>query len=72
MPRGWLKRCYLNRIVSPEEWSNLQNNPLIKEPKDLKNLICKCGSIIGSPMKHKDGRLAYKMIKGMFMRKNYE
>lgn len=66
---GWLKRCYLNRIVSPEKYSLLQGNKMIKESKDLKNLVCSCGNIIGSPMKHKDGRLAYHLIRGNFQRK---
>jgi hypothetical protein len=69
---GWLKRCYLNRIVEPEKYSKLQNNSRIKELKDMKNLVCECGSVIGSPMKHKDGRLAFRLIRGKFKRGAYK
>jgi RNase P subunit RPR2 len=66
---GWLKRCYLNRILGPEEYSGMHKNPSIKEPKDMKNLICpECGTFIASPMKHKDGRLAYHLIRKSFKR----
>ena len=67
---GWLKRCYLNRIISPEKYYNLRS--IIKEPKDLGNLVCICGSIIGYPMKHKDGRLAFHLIRGKFKRSNFK
>jgi len=53
---GWLKRCYLNRIISPKQ----------ENYKD--KLICKCGELIGSIIKHKDGRLAYGLIRGKFKR----
>lgn len=66
---GWLKRCYLNRIFSPEKWEKLQYDKNIKEPKDLPNLICSCGKLIGVPMKHKDGRLAFRLERGTFKRK---
>ncbi len=65
---GWLKRCYLNRIISPSKYEKLQHNKEISEPNDLKNLKCDCGSIIGSPMKHKDGRLAFHLIRRNFKR----
>ena len=67
---GWLKRCYLNRIISPKKYAGLQKNPDIKQPSDLKNLKCKCGEVIGSSIKHKDGRLAFHLIRGKFKRKN--
>jgi len=51
---GWLKRCYFNRIISEREFS------------PNKNLEC-CG-VIGTPMKHKDGRDAFKLIRGKFKR----
>jgi len=65
---GWLKRCYLNRIISPEKYSNLQKE--ITGIEDMKNLKCSCGEVIGSPMKHKDGRLAFHLIRGKFKRSN--
>lgn len=67
---GWLKRCYLNRILSPEKYSSLQKNKNIKSVDDMSNLVCVCGQVIGSPMKHKDGRLAFHLIRGKFKRKN--
>jgi|SRR3989344_5889904 len=69
-PRGWLKRCYLNRIIKPKKYENLQYNKNIKDVKDLKNLICYCGMIIGYPMKHKEGRLAYLLVRKTFKRTN--
>lgn len=35
----------------------------------MPNLVCDCGEIIGYPMKHKDGRLAYHLERGKFKRK---
>jgi hypothetical protein len=67
---GWLKRCYLNRILSPEKYSNLQKDKKINKPSDLDNLICECGNIIGSPMQYKDKRLAFSLIRGKFKRSN--
>ncbi len=65
---GWLKRCYFNRIISPEKYEKLQRDKNIKESKNMQNLKCSCGIIIGSPMKHKDGRLAFHLIRGKFKR----
>jgi len=70
MPRGWLKRCYLNRIISPPLYSNLQHTVL--NLKDLDLLRCKCGEVVGLPMIHKDGRFAFKMLKGKFTRSNHK
>jgi len=55
---GWLKRCYLNRIIYQEG----------DKEKELKNLICECGNLVGSPMKYKDGRTAFALIRGKFKR----
>jgi len=60
---GWLKRCYLNRIIEPKYNSKINM-------EQLKNLTCKCGEIIGLPMKHKDRRLAFHLIRGNFKRTN--
>ncbi|MEK6855810.1 MAG: hypothetical protein AABX66_01485 [Nanoarchaeota archaeon] len=68
--QGWLKRCYLNRIISPDKYSNLKNNKNIKKESDLINLICKCGTVVGSPITYKDGRLAFHLIRGNFKRTN--
>src|SRR3989339_1398830 len=64
----WLKRCYLNKIISPEKYSLLQKDKSIKKSDGLKNLVCERGEIIGSPMVHKDGRLAFHLIRGNFKR----
>jgi DNA-directed RNA polymerase subunit RPC12/RpoP len=68
---GQLLRCYLNRIFAPTDLVALQHNPAIKEPKDMPNLVCpKCGSrIIGTPMRHEDGRLAFRLMKGTYSKK---
>ena len=71
-PRGWLKRCYLNRIINPKKYERLQYDKRVKEPKDLGNLICHCGEIIGNPIRHKSGRFAFRLIKGKFERSNYK
>lgn len=63
--QGSLKRCYLNRIISPKYDSNIN-------VKDLKNLVCNCGQIIGSPFIYKDGRIAFHLVKGNFIRSNYK
>jgi len=65
---GWLKRCYLNRIIEPKEFAQIQKDKSIREPNDFSNLKCNCGNILGSPMKHKDGRLAFHLIRGKFKR----
>ena len=51
---GWLKRCYLNRIISEKRFS------------PSKKLEC-CG-VIGIPIKYKDGRDAFHLIHGKFKR----
>lgn len=68
---GWLKRLYLNRIYAPEEYACLQRNLRIKTPRDLQPLYCSCGALIGSPMVHKDGRLAFHLVRGAFKRAPY-
>ncbi|MDP3882291.1 MAG: hypothetical protein Q8Q31_05430 [Nanoarchaeota archaeon] len=65
---GWLKRCYLNRIISPPNMAELNKNPLIKSTADMPYLKCSCGEVIGSPMRYKDGRLAFHLIRGKFKR----
>jgi len=65
---GWLKRCYLNRIIEPAQYDLKSKDPTINE-KNLGNLTCSCGKIIGSPMRHKDNRLAFHLIRGNFIRK---
>ena len=69
-PRGWLKRCYLNRIMTKNKWGELKKN--INDLRKMPKLKCNCGSTIGLPIKHKGGRLAYSLIRGKFIRKTYE
>jgi len=65
---GWLKRCYVNRILWPENYIILAKNKNL-EPKELPLLKCSsCQEIIGSPMRHKDGRIAFSLIRGKFIR----
>jgi len=60
---GWLRRCYLNRIID-------------KKFNSSKNLICSCGNLIGIPKRHvlrsdgitHDGRMAFEMVKNKFKR----
>jgi hypothetical protein len=64
-----LFRTYLNRIFYPEKLEALQRS--VNAEEDMPELICtKCGTKIGTPMRYKDGRLAYGLLKGNFVRKN--
>jgi len=64
---GGLHRCYLNRIFDPPLLSNLQNDSRIKNRSEMPNLVCgKCRKLIGVPMLHTDGRLAFRLINGAF------
>ena len=58
---GWLKRCYLNRIIEPKYDAKI-------DLEDMENLTCSCGEVIGSPIIHKDDRLAFHLIRGKFKR----
>jgi DNA-directed RNA polymerase subunit RPC12/RpoP len=70
---GWLKRCYLNRMFEPDRYAKLQFDKTIKEPEDMPKLICpSCRSVIGVPVRHKDGRLAFALVRGSFRRKTRE
>jgi len=67
---GGIKRCYLNRIIAPEAFANLQFQFTASTIKKMKNLICTCGNVIGTPMLYRDGRIAYHLERGTFQRKN--
>lgn len=69
---GWLKRCYLNRIIIPETYRKLLSKKKIDIEEKLGNLMCKCGNIIGSPIKYKDSRLAFHLRRGSFKRATYK
>jgi ribosomal protein S27E len=67
---GELKRCYLNRILDPPDLAGLQNNSSIMEAHNLNALECKkCGTVVGIPMLHWEGRLAFRLIPGTFAKK---
>lgn len=67
---GTLMRCYLNRILYPPELERLQYNLNIRSPKDMPNLTCKsCNTVIGTPMLHHGGRLAFKLRKGFYFKR---
>ena len=65
---GQLLRCYINRIFAPEELAQLQYNTSL-DTNLMPNLVCECGNHIGSPMMHKDGRLAFRLVRGSFKRR---
>lgn len=60
---GCLKRCYSNRLIG-------------KRLNFKKNLVCSCGNLIGTPLRHvfrsdgitPDGRMAFEMIRKRFER----
>ena len=67
---GQLKRCYLNRILSPKSLEKLQHDTSIRRPRDLDDLCCPtCGVVIGSPIEHHDGRLAFRLRQGFFQKR---
>jgi len=65
---GYLHRAYLNRIMAPESLVKLQDTA--KSTKDLPNLICRCGKMIGVPMLHSEGRLAFRLTLGAYKKIN--
>jgi hypothetical protein len=67
---GNLLRCYIDRIVWPENLANLRSNSKIRTTSDIGNLVCKtCNLLIGTPIVYeKESRLAYRMHHGAFTR----
>lgn len=67
---GGLLRCYLNRIFAPRKLEVLQHNPEIITPKDVPPLACEnCKTIIGFPIQYRDGRLAFRLVRGSCRKK---
>lgn len=67
---GGLHRLYLNRIHGPERLAALQREPGIRQPGDLPNLTCAtCNALLATPMKHSDGRLAFRLVPRATSRK---
>jgi hypothetical protein len=61
--RGQLKRVYLNRILAPESLACLQDTHFVAT--DLQALKCaSCGELIGLPMLHWEGRIAFRLLPG--------
>ncbi len=66
---GKLYRCYLNRIFAPSDYANLQYDSRLTVKK-LPNLVCAhCKNLLGIPMLHWEGRLAFRLIKGRWVRR---
>ena len=68
--RGNLYRTYLNRIMAPESLARLQDN--IFSVKQLRPLKCECGNMIGIPMHHWEGRLAFRLIHGAYQKRRHK
>ena len=59
---GPLLRCYFNRIFAPPELTKLQKDAKINAPEDAPKLVCPtCSTVLGVPMRHSDGRLAFRL-----------
>jgi len=57
---GKLKRCYLNRIFAPDKMAELQKG--VQNPLVIPKLVCEsCGTVIGSAIRHHDGRIAFRL-----------
>ncbi len=62
---GSLHRTYLNRIIAPDKFVGLDS--VFLSQKEMTNLVCEnCNNLIGAPMEHSDGRLAFRLIKGNY------
>jgi guanylate kinase len=65
--RGHLCRCYTNRIFAPADLAAIHTDSSVRMPAQLPTLSCRvCGMVIGTPMKHTDGRLAFRLVHGNF------
>jgi hypothetical protein len=67
---GFLHRLYLNRILAPENLASLQD--IVSSVKGLEPLVCECKNVIGIPMLHREGRLAFRLIQGTFKKERYK
>ncbi len=63
---GKLGLLFIDTIIKPDSLADL--NSLSKT--ELPLLVCQeCGCELGKPTSNKEGRIAYKMIKGSFRKK---
>ena len=70
---GGLKRCYLDRILAPPVLAALHSEPLITNTKSMPRLTCSgCGAVIGVPMRHHTGRLAFHLLPGAFRKSAWQ
>lgn len=68
--RGGLHRLYLNRILYPPSLEQLQHDQTVRGSQDMSNLTCtSCNAVIGLPMEHSDGRLAFRLRPGFFIKR---
>lgn len=67
---GALLRMYIDRIFEPSALADLQYQSFSK--KNLQNLQCpKCHALIGTPMMYEvENRLAFRMVRGSFVKKS--
>lgn len=65
---GRLLRCYLDRIFEPPKYAELQDK--VATTDDMPNLCCMgCDEAIGVPMRHIDGRLAFRLRPGAYYKR---
>lgn len=65
--RGGLLRIYLNRVLEPPALATLAESCV--EKADVPGLVCEsCGSVLGVPIVHGDGRLAWRVIPGRIVK----
>lgn len=70
---GQLHRCYLNRIVYPPRYERLQYDPAVRSTRDLQALWCEeCKTLIGLPMLHHEGRLAFRLMLGTWSKRKFK
>lgn len=62
---GRLLRCYLDRIAAPPELADLRRHAGAGDPHGPPALRCRqCTSLIGTPMRHHSGRIAFRLCIG--------
>ncbi len=64
--KGNILRCYLDRILYPENLASLSEKKILKA-NEIPNLHCNsCNTLIATPRKRDNGRIAFRMIPGYF------
>lgn len=68
--KGHLLRCYFNRVMEPEDVAEYCARASGLELSRILPLSCPgCSLVIGTPMRHSDGRLAYRLRPGTFTKR---